>query len=178
MNKTHKITTVAMMIAITGALMLLDRQFGFILADIYPIFICAVIYFIYDRYDKNMTFAYGFSMILISFILGNIISWIYTISSVIGALIVCNLLNNTKRIQYSILIFFAVEFIVSCLIYPLLGLEAVSGAVLIRQMIKGVNISFFNILTVLGFNFSLLFISVLETYISFMLFNVLKTRIK
>ena len=178
MNKTHKITTVAMMIALTSALMLIDRQFGFMLADTWPIFTCAVVYFIYDRFEPNMAYTYGFCMVLMSFILGNILTVIYTISSVIGSLIICHLLNNPRRIQYSILIFFIIEFIVSCLVIPLLGLDAVNGAKLLHQMIKGENISLVNIWFVFVYNLSLLTVSVLETCISFMLFNILKTRLK
>ena len=178
MNKTHKITTVAMMIAITSALMLIDRQFGFILADTWPIFTCAVVYFIYDRFEHNMAYTYGFCMILMSFVIGNILTIIYTISSVIGSLIICHLLNNPKRIQYSVLIFFIIEFIVSCLIYPLLGLDAVNGAKLLPQLLRGENVSIANIGIVLTYNLSLLTVSVLETCISFMLFEILKTRLK
>ena len=71
MNKTKKLTTGAMLLAIIGALMLLDRQFSYFF-DVYIVMIIPVVIIIYSAmHDIKDGAILSVCLLIITFIIGS-----------------------------------------------------------------------------------------------------------
>lgn len=128
LNQTRKLTTMSMLIAIVGSALLLDKIFGYLMADFCPVLIVASIYFVGQKYRFSDCLVLSLGILIIGFILGNIVSYVYFPVGVIVGLLMCLIpkkMTNKWKFILMIFFYFVSELIVSIFIYPLLNLGGI-----------------------------------------------------
>jgi len=158
MNKTKKLTQGAMMLAITGALILIDRMIAYMFTEL-VVLIAPVVIIIYGTIHSLKDAAIlSVGMLIISFLLGNfqLIYLIYIPVGIITALIYIYGIrkNRDKRtlMLSAICTYIIGEIVASFLVYPLLGFP-------IATMISEYKIAM-NEVSVLGMDYSSIFSSI------------------
>lgn len=128
-NSIRKITTLSMLTALVGAILLMDKIFGFILADFSSVTVVAVLFICATIYELNDCLILSFCLFLIELMLGNAISFIYGIVGIItGVLVSLYVIKNRPKINikklivFTVFIYFISELAVSIVIYPLFSL--------------------------------------------------------
>lgn len=118
-HETRKIASISILISLVGALLLLDRSIGFVFADFCPVMIVATIDAYHGKYGNSGIGILSFGLLLIGFLFGNIVSYVYFPVGVCVGLISS---HATKTLKIMITSYFVGELLVSFIIYPLLSL--------------------------------------------------------
>lgn len=179
MNKTRQITTVAMLLAITEALTIINRYIGYIFSDILPILPISIIWFLSKNKDFNTACFYGITVVLTSFMFSNGLGIIYTITLIVPTLIITKLFSNKRKkifLTTTFISYFIVEFLDAEFILPLFGIEISKNAQLLFELTSNASLS--KILYFIAFLNSLAVIAILEEAVAFMLFSILDEKIK
>lgn len=134
--KTKTLTKGAMLVAIIGALLLINKQLGVIVSDVAPLMVTPFVMVYSDNLKEKCILSVSF--IILGFLLGDITAHIYIPAGVLVGLLLSVLLKKNlsgKRfVIYTILAFSVVEIAVVLLIYPLLGtslMQQVEGSAII-----------------------------------------------
>lgn len=172
LNKTKKITTMAMLIAIVGASLILDKAFGFILADFCPVVIVSAIYSFSFKYGIRDCLILSLGIMIIGLLLGNIVSCVYFPAGILVGLLLCLVpptIEDDKKNKLMLLFYFVAELIVSLLIYPLLNLGSV-------PVYEG-NIIFIAY-CYFSYIFTILIIAAVESFFTWQVCMAIKKRLK
>lgn len=127
MNNTKKLTTGAMLLAIVGAVMLIDRQLSFLFQELIIMLAPAIIIIYSAMYDIKDGAILSVSLLIIGFLLGSTYTFCYMPISVIVGLgysfgIKKNL-DKTKLMLISMILFIIGEVIVTFVVTPIIGLS-------------------------------------------------------
>lgn len=165
-NETRKITTISILISLIGALLLLDRSIGFIFSDFCPVMIVAVIDAYHRKYGNNGIGILSFGLLLIGYLFGNIVSYVYFPIGVCVGLISS---HTKKTLKTMVVSYFVGEILVSFVIYPLLsiGFSPFTG-----------NLNFFQFYLILSFILSALFLAFIQGLLSYIISLRLEKMIK
>lgn len=163
MNKTKKLTQGAMMLAILGALIVIDRLTAFWFSE----FVVLVAPLIIIMYSAMQSFKDGLllsiGIIIISFLLGNFQTMylIYIPVGVVTGLVYSYLLLkgfDKNTLLFSAIVTYAIgEILASYVIYPLLGFPVASMIEELRLSLQGVSLmgmDYTSIFTTAGFDFN------------------------
>ena len=127
MNNTKKLTTGAMLLAIVGAVMLIDRQLSFLFEELIIMLAPSIIIIYSAMYDIKDGAILSVSLLIVGFLLGSTYTFCYMPISVIVGLgysfgIKKNF-NKTKLMLVSMILFIIGEVIVTFVVTPIIGLS-------------------------------------------------------
>ena len=130
MNKTKKLTQGAMLVAIIGALMLIDRQLSFIFST-YILLIIPVVIAIYGvMYEIKDALVMCFALLVIGVLFGTLATYIYMpISIIVGLLVSWGIKKGLDRRKINLLAAIAYvisEVLVAFIVFPLCGVSVSS----------------------------------------------------
>lgn len=113
--KTKELTCMSMLISSIGALLLLDRMCGYVLADMCPIFIVACMLAYSKKYNRKNLFYLSIGILFVGFLFGNAVSYIYFPVSIFVGYI------SSYKVSWKTMLFsfFAGELIVTFILYPI-----------------------------------------------------------
>ena len=164
MNETKKLTQGAMLLAIIGALILIDRMSAFLFTELLVLLMPVVIIMYSAMHEVKDGLVLSVGLIILSFLLGNF-NFTYMIYVPVGILtgIVYSLglkrgLDKRSLLFLAILVYVAGEIIATFVIYPLLGfplskmIEEYKLATNQVNLISGMNLE--SIYKSMGFDFS------------------------
>jgi len=127
MNKTKKLTQGAMLLAIVGALMVLDREFGFLFSDMIVLAMPVMIIFYSTKYEIRDGLVLSVCLIILSIILGNITSYaILPTAIIVGVAYSFGLkkeFSKRKLLALSMIIYIIGEVLTMLVVLPLLGID-------------------------------------------------------
>lgn len=153
MNKTKKLTTGAMLLAIVGALMLIDRQLSFFFEELIIMLAPAIIVMYAAMYDVKDGLILSVSLLVIGFLLGSSYTYIYLpISVIVGVGYSIGLkknLNKSKLMIIAMALFVLGEIIATFIITPILGIS-------IADQIKATSETFSEFTSQAGYDVSIL----------------------
>lgn len=173
MNNTKKLTTGAMLLAIVGAVMLIDRQLSFLFQELIVMLAPAIIIIYSAMYDVKDGLILSVSLLIIGFLLGNpSYTFLYMpISVIVGvgySIGVKKNLDKTRLMLIAMCLFVLGEIIVAFIVTPIIGLSIPDQLTQIKEMydemFSGAGIST-DVFLQIGINFDslLLVIFVLST---------------
>lgn len=150
MNNTKKLTTGAMLLAIVGALMLIDRQLSFVFETIIIMFMPVVIIMYSSMYELREGLLLSVCLLILTFILGDPE---YAFVNVPIAVIVGigysfgikKNFNRTKLMIIAMILFVIGEIIVAFIVSPILGFS-------IPDQIASINEVYGEVLNQTGYN--------------------------
>lgn len=156
MNKTKKLTQGAMMLAILGALILIDRMTAYWFTEIVVLIapIIIIMYSCMQTFKDGLLLSVG--VIIISFLLGNfqMTYLIYVPVGVITGLVysygIIKGFDKTTLVFIAIITYAAGEVVASYVIYPLFGFP-------VAQMIEELKLAMNEVSSISGINYSDLF---------------------
>ena len=127
MNKTKKLTTGAMLLAIVGALMLINRQLSYMFEELIVMMAPVVIIIYSTMYDLKDGAILSVSLLILGFLLGSTYSYMYLpISVIVGmgySFGIKKNLDKNKLLIIAIALFLLGEIIITFVVSPLLGLD-------------------------------------------------------
>lgn len=130
MNKTRKLTQGAMLLAIIGALMLVDRQLSFLFEDLIVLLVPVVIVIYSAMYEIKDGALFSFGLVVLTILFGSTTSYIYMpISVVVGlgmSFCVKKNFDRRKIALMAIILFTIGEVIATFVVFPLLGIDLAS----------------------------------------------------
>jgi len=194
MNNTKKLTQGAMLLAIVGALMVIDRQFAYFFSDLLVLAMPVMIIFYSTKYEIRDGLILSVCLIILTLILGTLTSYaILPISILVGIVYSYGLkkdFSKRKLLGLSIIIFIIGEVLTSFVVLPILGIDYVgtqmavanetisqmdslTGGLVSAYMGKSIN----NIL-MFALIFTVILLGVLEGWIIHMFSILLLTRFK
>lgn len=190
MNKTKKLTQGAMLLAIVGAVMLIDRQLSF--AFEYFVFMAApVIIIIYtSMYDLKDGGILSFGLLAIGLLFGSTLAYFYIpLGIVVGLSSSVALKKNTKRSIFMIicmLSFVIGEIVYTLIVMPLLGIDIstqiAEGTTFISEMglldVLKQFISNINMFITAIFFASIIITGIMEGFFTYFLSIILLKRLK
>ena len=190
MNKTKKITLGAMLLALIGALLLIDRQLSYVFTYFIVLLIPVIISVYCCLYSLRDGFILCFGIIVLTILFGSLYSYMYLpVSMITGLFISYAIKKNYDRrliMLISIAIFTIAELLISFLVSPLLGISIVDQLEVLKEEFNiiltsyGLNSQFSNLVNdtnffLFIFIFSVILVGIMEGYlISFMTVFVLK----
>lgn len=128
MFNTKKIVEAAMFIALTAALLIIDRQFAFVFDYFINILVAALIIIYITKHDFKGGLMLCFGILVITFLFGSIYSWLYMPLSALAGLGYAYMLKKYDNYHYAlfttVLVYALGEMLFTCLILPLLGFES------------------------------------------------------
>jgi len=131
MNKTKKLTQGAMLLAIVGALMVLDREFGFLFTE-FIILAMPVIIIIYStKFELRDGLILTVGLLFLVFVIGNFSAYIFVPTAILVGLVyswgIKKDFNNRKLMISASLIYIVGEIITTLVIMPLMGIDFISS---------------------------------------------------
>lgn len=154
MNNTKKLTTGAMLLAIVGALMLIDRQLSFMFETIIIMFMPVIIIMYASMYELKDGVILAVCLLFLTFILGNPeYAFINVpIAVVVGlgySYGVKKNFNKRKLMIIAMILFIIGEVIVTFIVTPLLGIS-------IKEQLELMNKTYADVLPKMGYSMSAL----------------------
>lgn len=195
MNNTKKLTTGAMLLAIVGALMLIDRQLSFLFEELIIMLAPAVIIIYSSMYKVKDGLILSISMLILTFLLGSTYSFCYMpISIIVGVGYSIGLQKNLDKTKLMIIamgLYVLGEVVVTFIVSPILGIDIVTQISNMKDMYTelmnksgygmgvfdqlGVNL---DSLLLVGLVISTIFMGIAEGFIIHILSLFLLTRFK
>lgn len=130
MNKTKKLTTGAMLLAIVGALMLINRQLSYMFEELIVMMAPVVIIIYSTMYDLKDGAILSISLLILGFLLGSTYSYMYLpISVIVGLGYSFGIKKNfdkKKLLIIAIVLFLLGEVAITFVVSPLLGIDIAS----------------------------------------------------
>lgn len=130
MNKTKKLTTGAMLLAIVGALMLINRQLSYMFEELIIMMAPVVIIIYSSMYDLKDGAILSISLLILGFLLGSTYSYMYLpISVIVGMGYSFGIKKNfdkKKLLIIAIALFLLGEVVITFVVSPLLGIDIAS----------------------------------------------------
>ena len=130
MNKTKKLTTGAMLLAIVGALMLINRQLSYMFEELIVMLTPVVIIIYSTMYDLKDGAVLSVSLLILGFLFGSTYSYCYLpISVIVGMGYSFGIKKNfdkKKLLIIAIALFLLGEVIVTFVVSPLMGIDLAS----------------------------------------------------
>lgn len=127
MNKTKKLTTGAMLLAIVGALMLINRQLSYMFEELIVMMAPVTIVIYSTMYDLKDGAILSISLLILGFLLGSTYSYMYLpISVIVGMGYSFGIKKNfdkKKLLIIAIFLFLLGEVIITFVVSPLLGID-------------------------------------------------------
>ena len=191
MNKTKKLTTGAMLLALIGAFMLIDRQLSYVFTYFIVLLIPVIIAVYCCMYSMKDGYVLCVGVVALSILFGSLYTYMYLPASIITGLCISAAIRkdyDRRRVMLiSIAVFVLSELLITFLVSPLLGVS-------VDTQLKAMEVTFNEMSNVAGvsgamnavvgnlgtfllvvFIFSTMLTGVLEGYlISFMTVFVLK----
>lgn len=168
MNKTKKLTQGAMMLAIIGALIAIDRMSAYWFSELLVLMMPAVIIMYSSMYSMSDGFILSVGLLIISFLLGyfNLIYLVYVPIGIVTGLAysygVKKNLDKTSLMFIAMIVYVLGEIIATFIVSPLLGMPISTMMEEIKLSLsetgKIVGINYLDILTSMGFDISKLII--------------------
>ena len=193
MNKTKKLTQGAMLLAIIGALMLIDRQLSFMFSELILLGAPIVIAIYSTMYSIKDSIPLCVGLLALAILFGYLTTYIYMpISVVVGLAVSYAIKKGYDRRKINIvaaIVYVIAEVVVVFLISPLLGIS-------VANQIEALNVSFNEIATMSGMSFilssfnnlslfllvmlvvSTILMGVMEGYLTGLLVSILLKRLK
>ena len=168
MNKTKKLTQGAMLLAIIGALIAIDRMSAYWFSELLVLMMPAVIIIYSSMYSLSDGFILSVGLLIISFLLGNF-NLVYMVYVPIGIIVglaysygVQRNLDKTSLMFIAMAVYVIGEIVAVFLISPLLGIPVSTMMEEIRLSVvetsnvytKLLGINFLDILSSMGFDLS------------------------
>lgn len=179
MNKTKKLTTGAMLLAIIGALMLLDRQFSYFF-DVYIVMLIPVIIIIYAAmYELKDGAILSFCLLILSFIIGSS-SFNYLLYAPLGIVVglgysyfLKKRASKQKLMLASIVLYALGEILITFILMPILGFDIVGQIGELKDVFLevtsagGMDLSAINLTAMLpvAYVFSIILMGVMEGFL-------------
>lgn len=166
MNKTKKMTQGAMMLAIFGALVLIDRITAFLFTELVVLVVPIIVIMYSAMYSTKDGIVLSVGIAILSFILGNLYTsyLIFVPAGVITGVLYSYFLN--KNCNKSLLLFIAIISYVACevlvclVIYPLLGMPLATQlkelSEVFNQMSQAGGMDYQLVFNQMGINFTVL----------------------
>jgi len=133
MNKTRKLTIGAMLLAIIGAIMIIDRQFSYLIGDVLVLAFAIVIIIYSSMYEVKDGLILAGGLAVLTVLFGNITTYLYApISILLGIAYSIGLkrnLNNQKLLAVAIIMFVIGEYLIFFVIGPLVGWVTIQGQI-------------------------------------------------
>lgn len=130
MNKTRKLTQGAMLLAIIGAVMLIDRQLSFLFEDLIILLVPVVIVIYSTMYEIKDGALFSFGLGALTILFGSTISYIYMpLSVAVGLGMSFCVKKNFDRRRLSIvaIVLFTIgEVVATFIVFPLIGIDFAS----------------------------------------------------
>lgn len=160
MNNTKKLTTGAMLLAIVGALMLIDRQLSFLFEELIVMLAPTIIIIYSSMYDIKDGLILSVSLLIIGFLLGSIYTYLYLpISVIVGvgySICIKKNFDKTKLMLVSMGLFIIGEVLVTFIVTPIVSIsiseQLVEIKTLYEQMLSNIGTSL-DIFNQVGINF-------------------------
>ncbi|MDO4940187.1 MAG: DUF2232 domain-containing protein [Erysipelotrichaceae bacterium] len=166
MNKTKKMTQGAMMLAIFGALVLIDRITAFLFTELVVLVVPIIVIMYSAMHTVKDGIILSVGILILSFILGNLYTsyLVFVPVGVVTGILYSYFLN--KNCNKSLLLFVAIityvacEILVCLVIYPLLGMPFASQlqelSEVFNQMSQAGGINYQSVFEQMGVNFTVL----------------------
>ncbi len=156
MNKTKKLTTGAMLLAIIGALMIIDRQLSYILTTYIVLLIPVVIAAYSTMYKISDGLMLCVGLLAFTILFGSLTTYIYMpISIIVGLAVSFAISKNLDRRKISlvaIIVYIIAEVAVTYVVMPILGVsvnnQIASYSEAFNEMVKYTGLS--SVSTVIG----------------------------
>lgn len=192
MNKTKKLTQGAMLIAIIGALMIIDRQLSFIFS-IYILLIIPVVIAIYGvMYELKDAITMSVCLLVIGVLFGTLSTYIYMPISIIVGILVCLAIKkgmDRRRVNIIASITYVIaEVLVAFVIFPLFGVSVSSQLdsmqtvydAMVNMVGTSATVTFSNVSSLLAVVFivATILTGVLEGYLTGILTTILLKKLK
>lgn len=147
MNKTKKLTQGAMLLAIIGALMLIDRQLSYLFSVFIIMFVPVVIAIYSTMYEIKDGGILCVGLLALTLLFSDLYGYVYMpISMLVGLGVSIAIKKNWDRRKIdlvAIIIYIIAELLVAFLIYPLLGTS-------VNSQLESLNTTYNEMLTMLG----------------------------
>lgn len=144
MNKTRTITQGAMFLAIAGALLLIDRQFGFFFQEIILSLLPIIIVYYSVSHTMKDGFVLSTCLLIIGILLGNTTTFVYMPVSIIvgiGCSYVIRKHHNSSLFLFSAILLYVVsEILVTFAVWPLLGIDIKSQMLSNEGLLQDLNL--------------------------------------
>lgn len=193
MNKTKKLMQGAMLIAIIGALMIIDRQLSFIFS-VYILLIIPVVIAIYGvMYELKDAITMSVCLLVIGVLFGTLSTYIYMPISIIVGILVCLAIKkgmDRRRVNIIASITYVIaEVLVAFVIFPLFGvsvssqldsMQTVYDAMINMVGTSAMTVTFSNVSSLLAVVFivATILTGVLEGYLTGILTTILLKKLK
>lgn len=143
MNKTKKLTQGAMLLALAGALMLIDRQLSFML-ETFLLLIYPVVIIVYSSmYDLKDGAVLSFGLLVIGFLFGSLTTHIYLPLAIILGIGysygVKKQFSKQQLLLVAVCLFILGEVLITFAIQPLLGLSIEQQLATLDEMMAAYN---------------------------------------
>ena len=192
MNKTKKLTTGAMLLAIFGALMLLDRQFSYFF-DVYIVMIIPVVIIIYSAmYDIKDGGILSVCLLILTFIIGSV-SFNYLCYVPLGIIVGLGYSYFLKRnvskqvlLLASIVLYTIGEIIIAFIVMPIFGINLAEQVNQLKDVFisssstMGLDLSMIDLSTILplAIVFSTIFMGLIEGFLTHIVTLLLLKKFK
>ena len=127
MNNTKKLTTGAMLLAIVGAVMLIDRQLSFIFQELIVMLAPAIIIIYATMYDLKDGAILSVSLLILGFLLGSTYTFCYMpLSIIVGmgySFGIKKDFDKTKLMLISMGLFILGEVLITFIVTPIIGIS-------------------------------------------------------
>ena len=190
MNKTRKLTQGAMLLAIIGALMLIDRQLSFLFEDLIVLAVPVVIVIYSTMYSVKDGALLCFGLGILTVLFGSTLTYIYMpVSCVVGLGMSIGVKKNLDRRKLSIIaiiLYVIGEVIATFVVMPIIGIDLASqvgqlSALLdqygLTSQMSALNINVPSFLIVM-YIASTIIVGILEGYLTSLLTTMLLKRLK
>lgn len=192
MNKTKKLTTGAMLLAIFGALMLLDRQFSYFF-DVYIVMIIPVVIIIYSAmYDIKDGGILSVCLLILTFIIGsgsfNYLCYV-PLGIIVGLGYSYFLKRNVSKqvlLLASIVLYTIGEIIIAFIVMPIFGINLAEQVNQLKDVFisssstMGLDLSMIDLSTILplAIVFSTIFMGLIEGFLTHIVTLLLLKKFK
>ena len=140
MKDTKKLTMGAMLLAIVGAVMVLNQLFGYLLDELLFLMyaVCIIIYA--TKYTLKDGFILAFGIVIITLLLGSVYSYIYMPLGIIAGLAyvygIKHDLDRGRLLIMEMIIFIIGELLITLLVLPLFGVNFYEEVVIMLDAVK------------------------------------------
>ena len=192
MNKTKKLTTGAMLLAIIGALMLLDRQFSY-LFDVYIVMMIPVVIIIYAAmYELKDGGILCVCLLILTFIIGSS-SFNYLLYAPLGIIVGLGYsyflkknANKQRLMLTSVVLYTIGEILITFVLMPLFGFDIIGQISSIKDTFveitsgSGMDFSMINLDSLLpvAYVFSIILMGVMEGFLTHVVSLLLLRKFK
>lgn len=191
MKNTKKLTMGAMLLAIVGAVMVIDRLLAFAFDELIFLLIAEVVIIYATMYSLKDALILSFGAAVITILLGNIYSWVYLPLGLIAGFTyaygIKKELDRSRLLLMVMAVMVIGEIIVTMLVMPLFGLNVYEEIVMMRNSVAevfesagvlGLFEDILNNIMVVAYVLSLIIIGVTEAALIHLLSIYLLKRLK